>query len=184
MDKTYNLANFEAGFREFLESEHLSPVSLRNYLSDLRHFAGWSALFVPGSNQNIVSAFTVTHIEGYRAYLIESKIPLKTINRRLSTLRKACSHAINQALIKENPAKHVANVTEAPIPDRSASDEGNNTPLFQTSILDQVPPPPPTPVNPTELLSGFAADLENQGLARQDITNLRRDVEEFLSFLS
>ena len=44
MDKQYNFYNFEASFKKFLLAENVSPITLKNYLSDLRHFLGWTIL--------------------------------------------------------------------------------------------------------------------------------------------
>lgn len=41
MTKTYNLYNLEAPFKEYLVAGNQKDVSIKNYLSDFRHFAGW-----------------------------------------------------------------------------------------------------------------------------------------------
>src|SRR3989344_9210507 len=37
----YNLSNLEPKFKNFLLAENISVISIRNYLSDVRHFFGW-----------------------------------------------------------------------------------------------------------------------------------------------
>ena len=80
----YNLSNLEPKFKNFLHAENISSVSLRNYLSDSRHFLGWlvsKGKFDERSNleQNI-SYLTPNVIEEYKNDHIASALPSKTIN--------------------------------------------------------------------------------------------------------
>jgi len=102
----YNLYNLKASFRQSLIAENYSPVSIKNYLSDLRHFFGW--LNKPIST-NLIGLLSEEQLQNYKNYLEASSFPAKTINRRLSTMRKFCSLLIKQGLIKENPAKKLKN---------------------------------------------------------------------------
>ncbi len=112
----YNLYNFEAPFRNYLFAGNAKPVSIKNYLSDFRHFAGW----ITNTQQNVVNKdeealllqklLTAETIAEYKNYLTTNRIPPKTINRRLSTMRKFCSFCITQGWIKENVAKKIGNV--------------------------------------------------------------------------
>ncbi len=139
MSTLYNLYNLEAPFKQYLLAGNAKPVSIKNYLSDFRHFAGFFVSVIPsvvegsldvnskkkisdsstpppagGSARNdIVALITANLISEYKAYLQKNGIPPKTINRRLSTLRKFCSFAISQGWMKENAAKKVANVIPA-----------------------------------------------------------------------
>lgn len=136
MQNQYNQYNLEAPFRTYLSAENISPISLKNYLSDLRHFLGWfqgeqsSSAFTVHSSQNgaVVQEFStdsgVTHdpqngllaaitpniIAEYKSYLSANGVPTKTVNRRLSTLRKFFTFAISQGWTKENPAKKISNI--------------------------------------------------------------------------
>jgi hypothetical protein len=112
MEKGYNLYNLEPQFREFLIAENISPISLKNYLSDLRYFFGWMS-----SKSLNVEAIDKELVEDYRKYLLDNNLPHKTVNRRLSTLRKFCSFCISQGWMDENPAKKIANITNTPIPE-------------------------------------------------------------------
>lgn len=125
MDNEYNFYNLEAPFRLFLNSgnKKISPISINNYLSDLRHFFGWIVLtiknrslpikFASDDYQQILSQFmTEEMVRSYADYLRANNIPVRTINRRLSTLRKFCSFCISQGWIKTNPAKIIVNVTD------------------------------------------------------------------------
>jgi len=127
MQKGYNLYNLEPEFKKYLFAEKISPVSLKNYLSDFRHFAGWMEFYIK-ANSNVGAKFISPEkrailesplqefinektISEYRTYLIENNLPRKTINRRLSTVRKFCSFGISQGWLKENPGKKVSNIS-------------------------------------------------------------------------
>jgi len=122
LEKRYNLDNFEASFREFLQNEGVSLPTLKNYLSDHRHFWGWYTFYLHSKhddnlNDKITSRFSLASmidfeaVSCYKDYLETNALPIKTINRRLSTLRKFCSFCISQNWMRENPAKQVTNIT-------------------------------------------------------------------------
>ncbi len=166
MQNTYNLYNLEASFKKYLlagiensridtknEEIHeltrkgLTSISIKNYVSDLRHFFGWLTFTLQAQqnsetnrqnvrvdsrsdSRNFVSSIlTSTVISTYKSYLLENNIPHKTINRRLSTIRKFCSFCISQGWIKENPAKRVSNVllSRATMSERSESKGSRGT---------------------------------------------------------
>ena len=117
MQNTYNPSNLEALFKQFLLVENVQSESyntslqsntIRNYLSDLRFFFGWLARY----SMNKPNPVNATHedIVEYRSYLIESNLPYRTINRRLSTVRKFYSFCIDQIWIRINPANNIENV--------------------------------------------------------------------------
>ncbi|MCS6955465.1 MAG: site-specific integrase, partial [Candidatus Calescibacterium sp.] len=113
-EKWYNLYNLEPQFKNFLLAENVSSITLKNYLSDLRYFFGW--LQSLNNKKSIKSEAEINKIINketiikYLQYLIENKLPKKTINRRLSTIRKFCSFCISQSWLKENPAKKISNL--------------------------------------------------------------------------
>ena len=119
MNIRYNFYNFEASFKKYLLAENISSLTLKNYLSDLRHFLGWTVLNLKPKNKKNLESLTFLDflnqideclIEKYKNYLITNDIPIKTINRRLSTIRKFFSFCINQSWLKENPAKKIKNL--------------------------------------------------------------------------
>lgn len=111
----YNLSNLEPKFKNFLLAENISSVTLRNYLSDFRHFVGW---FISNDKYNDeigldgnIATLTSELIESYRNGHVKSNLPIKTINRRLSTLRKFFLFCQKEFLILDNPAKKVSNIS-------------------------------------------------------------------------
>ncbi|MBW7960152.1 site-specific integrase, partial [Patescibacteria group bacterium] len=114
MEKRYNFYNLEPQFRTFLLAENISPITLKNYLSDFRHFAGWLTTnnkFAISRKENALGLpITSEDISNYRSYLYQNNLPQKTINRRLSTVRKFCSFCISQGWLTENPAKGITNL--------------------------------------------------------------------------
>ncbi len=116
MEKQYNFYNLEASFKNFLLAGNKSPVTIKNYLSDIRHFLGWvvlrfkvqSAKFEADAEpENIAQFITVDFVTEYRLYLLENKVPEITIKRRLSTLTKFCSFCISQGWISTNPMRQL-----------------------------------------------------------------------------
>jgi site-specific recombinase XerD len=83
----YNLYNAEAQFKEFLIAGNISNVSIRNYLSDYRHFCGWAKGNTPRDATDQVK-IEANLFSGYQTYLLASRLPPSTMKRRLSTLRK------------------------------------------------------------------------------------------------
>jgi len=156
MDKRYNFYNFEASFKKFLLAENVSPITLKNYLSDLRHFLGWTILKLKAQNKKnfenlspleFLNQIDESLVEEYKNYLVVNSIPAKTINRRLSTLRKFFSFCISQGWLKENPAKKIQNLK----------------------------------LNIDSIISSFALSLEKENLDQKTIKSYLEVVQEFLS---
>jgi len=117
MVNRYNLSNLEASFKQYLLAENTNRLTIKNYLSDLRHFIGWVTFTIEsrGTSLDITNpVFFINEalVSEYKTYFSLNKIPRLTVNRRLSTLRKFCSFCISQGWMKENPAKKIANVVK------------------------------------------------------------------------
>jgi site-specific recombinase XerD len=156
MHAQYNPYNFEASFRIYLLSGNVSSVTLKNYLSDLRHFAGWLTTVqkhcTSFDNLEELKAIPPSMVESYCAYLIEAGVPTATVNRRLSTLRKFFSFCISQGWIDQNPAKHMSNISKG-----------------VTSLSQPL------------LVKNYRDFLLNKGLNSNDIDILVTDVNELLT---
>ncbi|MBI2641514.1 site-specific integrase [Candidatus Roizmanbacteria bacterium] len=112
----YNVFYLQALFEKRLLAENLSSVTVKNYLSDLRFFLGWI-----NADQNSVNLISTKDIEEYKSFLNNSHFPIKTINRRLSTVRKFFTICLEQKLIYTNPTIGLTNVEEKPMSSRFAS---------------------------------------------------------------
>ncbi len=102
MVDAYNLSNLEPLFKNQLLAENISAVTQKNYLSDIRHFLGWLGLYNKENPSNSAYYFDKRAIEEYINYLKTTAVPDKTLNRRLSTLRKFCLFCFNSGLIEAN----------------------------------------------------------------------------------
>lgn len=167
MDRQYNFYNVEASFRIFLSAgnKSIQAITIKNYLSDLRHFLGWFVLRLKVKNldvreihsENLSKHLTGNEIAQYKAYLEENKSPIKTINRRLSTLRKFCSFCISQGWMTENPAKKIQNIVFTQ--DRPTSELENDL-----------------------MIEKFKKSLIEEGLDHQEAINISDDVKEVISY--
>lgn len=154
----YNLYNLEPQFRSYLSAgKGISPHSVKNYLSDFRYFAGWAQSYPAspsdsGENNHATSSLlSVKLLSDYRNYLIGCHLPYRTINRRLSTVRRFCSFSISQGWLKENFGKNIHNVLP---------DNGNN--LSESEITT------------------FVAGLKEPGKNQSDANTVIKDVAEFI----
>lgn len=179
MSDRYNLDNLEASFKEYLlagnekmAKKALTPMSIKNYLSDLRHFFGWLIFYLKARNLDfslfpspldLLKQVQQETIANYRAYLLENNIPIKTINRRLSTLRKFFSFGIDQKWFEENPTKHISNV------------KPKTTIIEQNQELIQQ--------QKETILFQFQQDLQKENLDPLVIKSYLADVREFLSVI-
>lgn len=161
-----NLASYQAIFEnaliDFLKQEGTSEKTLKNYRSDLRHFLSWSVLTIqsntghlPQSHLEFTTLITPHLLESYKHFLAENKIPIATINRRLSTMRIFCRACIARGWLSYNPATKLQNLTPVK--------------------------PPKNEIE--EVLRIFRNDLERDGASKVTIKNYASDVKQFLLWL-
>ena len=103
--------------RRLRTEEDLSAVTIRNYLSDLRHFAAWcEAIWKRGREEE--SSFTprtvtTPTLTDYRAYLQqELRLKPNSVNRSLISLKRYFAWLLSTEQIKYDPAKVVKLVGE------------------------------------------------------------------------
>lgn len=169
MENRYNLYNFEASFKEYLLAGNKTAISVKNYLSDFRHFIGWLTFYIQNEPIILDKNFDITKpetiqfyltgatIDNYKAYLMENHIPLKTINRRLSTVRKFCSFCISQGWMENNPGKQIANIQS------------------DTLHLD---------IESKTMLDEYRISLQQKQNNQHSVANTLNDLEEFLHIIS
>ena len=73
-------------YQKYLDSQRLSKFTIKNYISDVRQFLIWIVDNYPVPKA-IPPSITTELLKKYRLSLIKRKIPGRTINRHLSSLR-------------------------------------------------------------------------------------------------
>jgi len=107
MSNRYNFFYFEAAFKKYLLAGNASATTVKNYVSDLHFFFTWmqnDKEMVDLDLSDAPNIFTHTLVREYHEFLIASKIPTSTYERRLSSLRQFFAFCISQAWLKSNPA--------------------------------------------------------------------------------
>ncbi|PIY71540.1 hypothetical protein COY87_05655 [Candidatus Roizmanbacteria bacterium CG_4_10_14_0_8_um_filter_33_9] len=201
MNNQYNLTHFESTFREFLILEKVAPVTIKNYLSDLRHFLGWLPIFLKTKNVSVTLKQVYTEkipnqvldmirsvqhdtIQDYSSYLSQNQTPFKSINRRLSTLRKFFSFCISQGWMSHNPAKKVTNIFNIRHPEfisGSSQVSGmahSNNLILTTDIIEK------TQLSEKELLTKYRDSLQNTKLNEKEILQIMSDLKEFFTIIN
>ena len=116
------LADYEFYLRE---QRDISPVTVRNYLSDLRSFITWYETKSPSSAKvgfDLTEVTTPT-LTRYRSYLqSQLKLAPASINRYLVTLKSYFAIAVEKRKITTNPAKVVKLIPLIKSPPRQISD--------------------------------------------------------------
>lgn len=155
------LDSIKKAFINYLDSIGVSPKTHKNYRSDLNHFIGWVILKVRSFGsyaENLTDSvpFLSRALAGeYLNYLLENKIPAKTINRRLSTLRHLSKFLVGVELIDVNFMDGLENIG------------GSNAKKISTgSIVDD-----------------FRTFLEAEKVSKSTIKNYVSDVNQFLAWL-
>lgn len=159
--------NLSKTFKIYLKTQGVSPLTVKNYLSDLRHFLGWMELFLrtknlpfsPDEPKYLSQSFNQNLVEKYQSYLTTNSLPPTTINRRLSTLRTFAKFCLSQAWISENPTKHISNIT---IKQNSNQEEKK---------VEE------------KMLAEFREALLKERNSPNTIKNYLSDIREFLGFL-
>ena len=153
-----SLDSTKQNFFEYLTNLGLSAKSHKNYKSDLVHFSGWLILKVRSFGSYIESLteavpFLSNELASeYKSYMVGNKIPVKTINRRLSTLRHLSRFLFSSDKLGVDFMKGVENVSEA---------------KKQISA-----------VNP--IIDDFRSYLESQKVSKNTIKNYVSDIHQFL----
>jgi site-specific recombinase XerD len=146
-------------FKNYLQVEKASSVTVKNYLADINHFLEWLTQKTGIKHQivgkGIFGLFTKETLNEYKTEQLIKETPLSTLNRRLSALRKFGQFGLRQGWLKENPA-----ITNA----------GSNLLSKNQDQSDKV-------------LSEFQKQLEKEKVSLSTIKNYLSDLRHFLSWL-
>lgn len=148
-------------FLKYLSALKLTPKSLKNYKSDISHFAGWAILKIRTFGSYIdnfsqaLPFLSKPLVEEYMAFMQKNSTPPKTINRRLSTLRHLSRHLIASQIVDSDFMSGVENISFA-----------QKSGISQNSVVND-----------------FRSYLEAEKVSSNTIKNYLSDVRQFLTWL-
>jgi site-specific recombinase XerD len=148
-------------FYQYLENLGISAKSHKNYRSDISHFTSWLILKVRSFGSYIESLTEAIPFldrgiaEEYRAFMLTNKIPAKTINRRLSTLRHLAKYLFSNEIVDSDFMESIENISQRP---RSNSS-----------------------IEP--IIENFRSYLMNEKVSQNTLKNYISDVRQFLIWL-
>jgi len=161
MTKTQVLDRIALEFINYLEKSNISPISLKNYRSDLNHFSSWIIIKAKSygvfaeSLTDCIPLFNQDVGKDYRKFLLDNLSPNQTVNRRLSTLRNLSKFLVSTQII-----------------DFDFMDGLSGTGLSSTTKS----------VDP--LIDKFEKYLEKEKASKNTIKNYLADVKHFISWVN
>jgi site-specific recombinase XerD len=150
-------------FDNFLYNQKAGPVTIKNYLADVRQFVKWITTVAPqgkglSSNTNSIANIEPFFIEEYKNRLLtDAGLSPLSVNRKLSSLRKYINWADAAGFIKDSAglAENILNVkAEKENPTQEAA-ENEAAPMTLESLNEALAP----------------TDSSNQNVAASDSTN-------------
>ena len=142
-------------FVAYLENtRHVSKVTSKNYLSDLRFFTSWLS-HSSGTNLNLLDGVNEQSLGKYKQFLLSKKSAKSTTNRRLASLRVFCQFCYVSNLLTKSYAQMISSLPEIKSTDNKIHD----------------------------LVSKFGKYLKNQRSSRNTIKNYTADVKKYLDFV-
>jgi site-specific recombinase XerD len=148
-------------FINYLNSLGLSSISLKNYRSDLVHFVAWAILKVRSLGSYVESLTEIVPFlssdlgREYTNFMTKNAVPVKTMNRRLSTLRHLSRFLLESHVIESDFTKGIENVST-------------------NSVKKAI-------VNPVS--DNFREYLVNEKVSPNTIKNYLSDIRHFLTWL-
>ncbi|MBX4205841.1 site-specific integrase [Candidatus Microgenomates bacterium] len=157
--------NIAAQFENYLrEVKNVSKNTIRFYRSDLNHFSNWLieqlkplGVLLESIDEAIPYLNNKT-VEDYKNNLIGSGVALKTINRRLSTLRIYSSFLASEGHIQSDFASEVVNLSES----------------TNKKVHDYHEP----------VLGHFELYLKKQGASANTVKNYMADIKQFFDWMN
>lgn len=107
MQERYNFSYFEAEYKSYLHALNVKPVSIKNYLSDIRFFFAWLRSSFRADSirfSDLHHLLSQASILAFYDYLESIEGSRSTLNRRISTIRSFLSFCVKQQWIAENTA--------------------------------------------------------------------------------
>lgn len=159
MQNTYD--STKNNFFYYLSSLGISLKSHKNYRSDISHFHSWLKVKIKSfgsiceSLEESIPFLNPSLAGEYKSDLVDAKVPAKTINRRLSTLRHLSRFFTVSQIIDFNFMEGIENVTAVVKPK-----------VDQISVLNE-----------------FRTQLEAEKASPNTIKNYLSDIRQFLAWL-
>jgi len=144
-----------------LNSTRISKKSLKYYRSDLSHFIGWLFLkiktlgILADDFNQAIPFLSYDLLKKYKSYLISNKVALKTINRRLSTLRHFSKYLVLNDLLQFDFMDKIQNVKKQ-----------------DSNILQN------------DLTKEFSKFLKSQKVSQSTSKNYISDIKQFISWIN
>lgn len=144
-----------------IESIKISKTSIKHYRSDLSHFMSWvflkiKTLGILAEEFNQAIPFLSNDlIKEYKSFLILNKVALKTINRRLSTLRHFSKYLVLNDILQFDFMEDITNV------------QNIESKLFENNLTKE-----------------FSRFLDSQKVSRSTSKNYIADINQFISWLN
>ena len=148
-------------FLGHLKSTGLSDNSIRFYKSDISHFAGWITLKVRSLGiftedlTDVIPFLKASMAPEYKKHLSQNNEAAKTINRRLSTLRRFSDFLVSKEILSFDFAKDLDNISLA-----------LSSPKLPSSLVEE-----------------FKKHLEENKASRNTVKNYIADVRHFLNWI-
>ena len=103
------------GYLTYLNARHLSQKTITNYVMDTRHFLSWRTEMrshdgKKSPNESPFEGISRLTLEHYKETQLGDRVPVATINRRLSALRLFFQYAYEEKLLDTNPAVSLQNL--------------------------------------------------------------------------
>ena len=151
-------------FSKYLDSLGISAKTHKNYRSDISHFSGWLILKIRTFGSYVedltgaVPFLSNDLANEYKNYMVENTTPLKTINRRLSTLRHLSKFLLASQIIDTDFMIGIENSSEAKV-------------IKEIKMAD----------HPS--IGEFRSYLESEKISPNTIKNYLSDIRQFMIWL-
>lgn len=156
--------SLKKNFNKYLTDLGISPESHKNYRSDISHFSGWLILkvrsfgsYIETLTQGVPFLSHDIALE-YKNYMLENATPIKTANRRLSTLRHLSRFLVASQISDLDFMDGIENL-------------GSFVNTKETKLSD----------HPS--VNEFKLHLESQKISPNTVKNYLSDIKQFLSWL-
>lgn len=159
-----NFDTISENFYTFLLSSGVSQSTLKNYKSDIKHFSEWlvrsvKSLGVYAENLSESLPFINSKTaESYKSELLKLGVPSKTINRKLSTLRKLSSYFVQNEILSFEFTNSITNI----------QNESTKASPSKTELI----------------IKDFENYLIREKISKNTIKNYLSDINQFFSWIN